>query len=109
MKEAVRNIKELGRNLNVLRLVRKNEIQMSLEKGAWEDMIEHFTLMRIEQKLWKAHMSKITTKEKEWDKILDVDTEERPIERVIREKVMQISDNRKGFKAILNLYIDDCS
>ena len=37
-------------------------------------------------KLWKAHMSKIMN---EWDKRADADTVEGPIERVIREEIVE--------------------
>ena len=40
-------------------------------------------------KLWKVHMSKIMNEENEWDQISDADTVEGPIERVMREEIME--------------------
>ena len=40
-------------------------------------------------KLWKAHMSKIMNEENEWDQIADADTAQGPIERVLREGIME--------------------
>ena len=39
-------------------------------------------------KLWKEHTSKITNEGNEWDHTADADTVEGPIERVMREKIM---------------------
>ena len=41
-------------------------------------------------KLRKAHMSKIMTEENEWDLIADADTVEGPIERVMREEIVEV-------------------
>ena len=40
-------------------------------------------------KLWIAHMSKIMNEENEWDQIADADAVEGPIERVMREEIME--------------------
>ena len=40
-------------------------------------------------KLWKTHMSKIMNEENEWDQISDAYTVEGPIERVMREEIME--------------------
>ena len=40
-------------------------------------------------KLWTAHMSKIMNDENEWDKVVDTDAVEGPIERVMREEIMK--------------------
>ena len=40
-------------------------------------------------KLWKACMSEIMNEDNEWDQIVDADAVEVPIERVMREEIME--------------------
>ena len=40
-------------------------------------------------KLWKAHMSKMMNEENELDQIADADAVDGPIERVMREEIME--------------------
>ena len=59
---AMKKINELGRNhINVYRLVRKMKIERTdvVDEGACEEMMEHFTLMRIMQNSGKHICKKI--------------------------------------------------
>ena len=50
-------------------------------------------------KLWKAPMSEIMNEENEWDQIEDADTVQGPIERVMREEIMEACKYLKILKA----------
>ena len=54
-----------------------------------QKMMEHYLNEKDRAHLWKVHMSKIMSEENEWDQIVDVDTVEGPIERVMREEIME--------------------
>ena len=62
---------------------------MLLEEGACEEMTEHFILMRRIEQNRIAHMSKNMNEENEWDKTEHADTVEGPIERVMREEIVE--------------------
>ena len=50
-------------------------------------------------KLLKAHMSKNMNEENEWDQTADADTVEGPVERVMREEIMESCKHLKIGKA----------
>ena len=50
-------------------------------------------------KFWKAHMSKIMNEKNEWDQMVDTDTAEGPIKRVMREEIMEVFKHLKIGKA----------
>ena len=89
--EALKNINEIGRNPNnVFRLVRKMKIESTYVVGRRCKRGNDGTLYPNEKdraKLWKAHMSKIMNEENEWDQIAD--TVEGPIEREMREEIIE--------------------
>ena len=90
--EAVRKINEIGRNLNnVFRRVKKMKIESTDVVGGRCMQGNDGTLYLNEKdraKLWKEHKSKIMNEENEWDQIAD--TVEGPIERVVREEIMEV-------------------
>ena len=92
MKEeaAIRN-NEIGRNPNnVFKLDRKMKIENTDAVGRRCMQGNDGTLYPNEKdraKHWKAHMSKIMNEENEWDQIAD--TVEGPIERMMREEIME--------------------
>ena len=96
--EAVRKMNELGRNLNnVFRLVRKMKIESTDVVGGRCMQGILYPSEKDRGKLWKAHMSKIMNEENEWDQIAD--TVEGPIERVMRDEVMEAFKHLKIGKA----------
>ena len=91
--EAMRKINGLGKNPNnVFRLVRKMKIESTDVFGGrcmkGKDGTLHLN-ERDRAKLWKSHMSRSMNEDNEWDQIVDVDTVEGPIERVMREEMME--------------------
>ena len=70
---------------------------MLMEEGACEKMMEHYLNEKDRAKLWKAHMSRIMKEDNEWDKIAD--TVEGPIERVMREDIVEAFRHTKIGKA----------
>ena len=62
---------------------------MLLEVDACEEMMEHYLDEKDRAKLWKAHMSKIMNEENELDQIADADAVDGPIERVMRDEIME--------------------
>ena len=94
MKENVlRKINEIGRNPNtVFRHVRKMKIEITDVVGGRCMRGNDGTLYLNEKdrvKLWKAHMSQIMNEDIEWDQIADAGVVEGPIERVMREDIME--------------------
>ena len=60
---------------------------MLLEEGACKEMMEHFTLMGWIERSSGEHMYDITNEDNEWDQTAD--TVEGPMERVLREEIME--------------------
>ena len=90
--ESVRKINEIGRNPNnVFTLVRKMKIESTDVVGGRCMQGDDGTLSLNENraKRRKSHMSEIMTDKNEWDQIADADAVEGPIERVMREEIME--------------------
>ena len=50
-------------------------------------------------KIWKKPMEKIMNEENEWDRIVDTDVVEGPVEKVARNKIVQAMQKMKSGKA----------
>ena len=98
-----RSIYELGRNpYNVFRLVRKIDIE-STDVVVGRCMRGNDGTPYLNEKdsanLWKAHMSKVMNEDNELDQTADADVVQGPIERVLREEVMEAFKHLKIGKA----------
>ena len=50
-------------------------------------------------KIWKKHMEKITNEENEWDRMVETDLVEGPVEKVARNKIVEAIQSMKSRKA----------
>ena len=50
-------------------------------------------------KIWKEHMEKIMNEENEWDRMVEADVVERPVEKVARNEIVEAMQNMKSGKA----------
>ena len=48
-------------------------------------------------KIWKEHMEKIMNKKNEWDRMVETDLVEKPMEKVVRDEIVEAKyEIRKG-------------
>ena len=50
-------------------------------------------------KIWKEHMEKIMNEENEWDRMVETDVVERPVEKVGRDEIVEAMQRMKSGKA----------
>ena len=50
-------------------------------------------------KIWKEHMEKIINEENEWDCMVETDLVERPVEKVVRNEIVEAIQSMKSGKA----------
>ena len=50
-------------------------------------------------KIWKEHMEKIINEENEWDCMVETDLVERPVEKVVRNEIVEAIQSMKLGKA----------
>ena len=51
-------------------------------------------------KIWKEHMEKIMNEENKWDRMVETDLVEGPVEKVVRDKIVEAMQSMKSGKAI---------
>ena len=50
-------------------------------------------------KIWKEHMEKIMNEENEWDNMVETDLVEGPVEKVVRDEIVEAIQSMKSGKA----------
>ena len=50
-------------------------------------------------KIWKEHMEKIMNEENEWDRMVETDVVEGPVEKVVPNEIVEAIQSRKSGKA----------
>ena len=50
-------------------------------------------------KIWKEHMEKIMNEENEWDRMVETDLVEGPVETVVRDEIVEAMQSMKSGKA----------
>ena len=50
-------------------------------------------------KIWKEHMKKIMNEENEWDRVVETDLVEGPVEKMVRDEIVEAIQNMKSGKA----------
>ena len=63
-------------------------------------------------KIWKEHMEKIMNEENEWDSMVETDLIEGPVEKVVRNEIVEAIQSIKSGKATgpseVSVEIDSC-
>ena len=63
-------------------------------------------------KIWKEHMEKIMNEENEWDSMVETDLVEGPVEKVVRNEIVEAIQSIKSGKATgpseVSVEIDSC-
>ena len=49
-------------------------------------------------KIWKEHMEKIMNKKNEWDRMVETDLVEGPVEKVVRDEIVEAMQSMKSGK-----------